>query len=114
MSRESKAIPGIAKGDNVWVRCHGDDRVRPGRVSRIYTSAPEMFVAVLDSRGRPVETVFRMGADEGRSWWRTEADAAGPARQGRRAEMVRTIEYKRRMLAEAEAKLAAFDAEERP
>lgn len=112
MNRPSKAIPGIAKGDLVWVRVDGD--VARGRVSRVYKSYPDMFVDVLNARGRRVETVYRMGSDEGSNWWRTEADAAEPIRQSRRAWMVMAIEDKRRRLAEAEAELAAFDAEVQP
>lgn len=109
MSRPSKSIPGIAKGDIIWVRIDGD--VARGRVSRVYKSGPDMFVDVLNARGRRVETVYRTGPDEGSNWWRTDIDAAGQIRQSRRAWMVRVIEDKRRRLAEAEAELVAFDAE---
>lgn len=121
MSKPSKAIPGIAKGDLVWVCIDGDAAgnrvshidgdVDRGRVSRVYKSFPDMLVDVLNARGKRVETVYRTGSDEGINWWRTDSDAAGPMRQSRRARMVRAIEDKRRRLAEAEAELAAFDAE---
>ena len=128
----TKAIPGLAAGDTVWLAKNGAD-VIAARVLRAYKTMGKALVVWFDGQAHE-GAIFDW--NESADWWRTEADARNLLRKNRRVRLARNgeaalrglvaidkerAETARRLdeseagvraeLAEIDAALAALDAE---
>lgn len=94
MSRPSKAIPGLAVGDEVWVLDWPvEGRAARARVSWVHKGRPAFRAKV--GRGTREYTDH----EEGVQWWRTEAAMNAARRDSRRMALESGVQFAREVLA---------------
>lgn len=93
MSRPSKAIPGLAVGDTVWLADWW--KAIPARVLCAYKTTGKALVAWGDAQPATGAIYY---FNESVQWWRTEAEAKSALREKRRAHLVRSREEVQREL----------------